>query len=110
MSTYPKVLGKMIPSDAGFASTTAGRLPARSRRFSSGPPLGHLSRAAREQIPVQLGDRAHDGGTPSRLGLGQRPHVRRRCYLPHRLALEGRPLERHRTTSGAITAGWKRIE
>jgi hypothetical protein len=77
MSTHPKVLGKMIPSDTGIASTTAGRLPTWSRCFSGGSLLGHQSRAAREEIPVQFGNRAHDGGTPSRLGLRQRMHVRR---------------------------------
>src|ERR687889_821580 len=79
MSTHPKVLGKMIPSDGGIASTTAGRYPVWSRTFSSRPLLGHLSRAAREEIPVQFGNRAHDGGTPSRLGL--RPRLRVRRYL-----------------------------
>jgi hypothetical protein len=76
MSTHPKMLRKMIPSDAGIASTTAGRLPAWPRRSGSGPHIGPLSRAAREEIPIQFGNRAHDGGTPSRLGLWQRLHVR----------------------------------
>ena len=68
MSTHPKVFGKIIPSDAGIASTMGDAFPPGATGFSSGPPLGHLSRAAREEIPVQLGNRAHDGGTPSRLG------------------------------------------
>ena len=68
MSTHPKVFGKIIPSDAGIASTMGGRLPAWFHRLQLGSLLGHLSRAAREEIPVQLGNRAHDGGTPSRLG------------------------------------------
>jgi hypothetical protein len=37
----------------------------------------HLSRDAREDIPVQLGNCAHDGGTPSRVSLLQRLRVRR---------------------------------
>jgi hypothetical protein len=129
MSTHPKVLGKMIPSDTGIASTTAGHLPTRSRCFSGGPPLGHLSRAAREEIPVQLGNRAHDGGTPSRLGLKQRLHVRRSLRedqedvqraktrkgqqgLEEALLLaapaDSRPFLMHRTRSGAIIGGRER--
>ncbi len=69
MSTHPESLRKMIPSNAGIASMAAGRLPAWSRRFSSGPDFRHPSRAAREDVPAQLGNRAHDGGTPSRLDL-----------------------------------------
>jgi hypothetical protein len=52
MSTHPKVFGKIIPSDAGIASTMGDAFPPGATGFSSGPPLGHLSRAAREEIPV----------------------------------------------------------
>ncbi len=69
MSTHPKLFRKMIPSNAGIASMTAGRLPAQSRHSNSGPDFMHPSRAAREDVPAQLGNRAHDGGTLSRLGL-----------------------------------------
>jgi hypothetical protein len=69
MSTHPKLLRKMIPSDAGIASMTAGRLPAQSRRSTSRPDFRHSFRAVREDVPAQLGNRAHDGGILSRLGL-----------------------------------------
>src|ERR671915_1989449 len=89
MSTHPKMLRKMIPSDAGIASTAAGRLPAWPRRSGSGPHIGPLSRAAWEEIPVQLGNRAHDGGTRSRLGLRRRPHVRRSSRGTGKRAADG---------------------
>jgi hypothetical protein len=69
MSTHPELFRKMIPSNAGIASIMAGRLPAWSRRSTSGPAFRHPSRAVREDAPAQLGNRAHDGGIPSRLGL-----------------------------------------
>ena len=116
MSTRHELLGKMVPSNRGIVPVTAGPVPSRVRGRNapgtghlSSEPFRHLSRAAREDNPVQLGTCAHDGGTLSRLGLRQRPHSirssrgttrrpanratgrttkwRGHCWLPDRLIL-----------------------
>ena len=84
MSTRPQAPGKMIPYDSGPVPMSGDVIPSElvagrtrdeaipQRNFST-----RLSRAAREDNPVQLGTCAHDGGTLSRLGLQRKPHSTR---------------------------------